>query len=83
MYRGYVQDRKDESFRTLHVPQLFFAHAEVMADLVNDGEPHLSPYLGVGVADAFNVLLVQHDMRRPCRSIEDASLRCRNSDEHP
>ena len=60
--------------------QLLFAHAEVMPDLVHDRKSDLHTDLGVGVADALDVFLVEHDVGRPGRR-EYAPLRGGNSDE--
>ena len=84
MYRGNANpEMKSNALRSLNVPQLLFAHAEIMPDLVNDRKSDLSADLCVGVADALDVFLVEHDVRRTRRRIKHAPLGGRNADEDP
>jgi hypothetical protein len=59
----------------LNILQLLLVHTEVVAELVDDRELDLISNFGLGGANRFDVLLVEHDVIRPSREIEYTLLR--------
>src|SRR5271157_1053513 len=60
------------SLAELDILQLVLIHPEIVAQFVDDRPPDLLANFGLTGADCFNVLLVEHDVIRPCCQVKDA-----------
>jgi len=67
----------------LHILQLFLSHAEIITEFMSESLANLMTNFCLVGADRLNILLVKHDVIRPCGEVENAPLGRRNAVENP